>query len=542
MTANIDQEIDNIAESLAKSSAVANFTPDLLKATIREMGVSGLKAIIPSLNAAQKVLLKSVIEDMQKASNVLDLNPKNKDLNLEKPKARYTEADEALADEAKKKKQDEINHQGDDSVQEGQVIKAEVGLDMSEKDKKLEVLEKPPVSQAQRAAMHAAAEGDSTIGISAKVGKEFAEKDPGGKLPEHKTVKKSDGDADYAVDGDRNEQSSTGGTKCEAKSPQSTDEKKQSKKEPIMSMEDKKSAAKKNLHGMMKRMQDRKMEKALCVAKLAENMNVDASKIDQLWDLVAKSDVLCDSCGKKPEDHQVAPCEMVKTGGKAKPTAPASGKAKETADEGEQAPNIKKGGPGSGPKKGSLDAIQKSDSFFYEDETFYTPKNPSNPFTNRTHGQNVTYSVDKFVEEATTAQVNSLAKSNFFYTNEDVKAKPASYIDDLIANHMDHDDRWTNVEEVVVKASPLTKLVKSFKNEDLDDMMVERDSWGIIINKAVNPAEEAMAQQVRDNAKAQAESKRKEEQDQRDAKIDSKLTLIDEHAGRAVNPQMVKCK
>ena len=233
---------------------------------------------------------------------------------------------------------------------------------------------------------------------------------------------------------------------------------------------------------------------------------------------------------------------MVKTGGKAKPSAPASGKAKETADEGEQAPNIKKGGPGSGPKKGSLDAIQKSDSFFYEDETFYTPKNPSNPFTNRTHGQNVTYSVDKFVEEATTAQVNSLAKSNFFYTNEDVKAKPASYIDDLIANHMDHDDRWTNVEEVVVKASPLTKLVKSFKNEDLDDMMVERDSWGIIINKAVNPAEEAMAQQVRDNAKAQAESKRKEEQDQRDAKIDSKLTLIDEHAGRAVNPQMVKCK
>ena len=41
----------------------------------------------------------------------------------------------------------------------------------------------PPRSQAQREAMHAAAEGHSTLGIPKKVGEEYDEADPGGKLP-----------------------------------------------------------------------------------------------------------------------------------------------------------------------------------------------------------------------------------------------------------------------------------------------------------------------------------------------------------------------
>lgn len=44
----------------------------------------------------------------------------------------------------------------------------------------------PPVSEAQRKAMHAAAGGKSTLGIPQSVGKEFAEADPGGTLPEKK--------------------------------------------------------------------------------------------------------------------------------------------------------------------------------------------------------------------------------------------------------------------------------------------------------------------------------------------------------------------
>lgn len=48
----------------------------------------------------------------------------------------------------------------------------------------------PAVSQAQRAAMGAAASGHSTLGIPAKVGKEFIAADPGGKLPERKAAPK----------------------------------------------------------------------------------------------------------------------------------------------------------------------------------------------------------------------------------------------------------------------------------------------------------------------------------------------------------------
>lgn len=43
----------------------------------------------------------------------------------------------------------------------------------------------PPVSQAQRAAMRAAAAGHSTLGIPKSVGQDFSAADPGGKLPAH---------------------------------------------------------------------------------------------------------------------------------------------------------------------------------------------------------------------------------------------------------------------------------------------------------------------------------------------------------------------
>ena len=47
----------------------------------------------------------------------------------------------------------------------------------------------PPVSQAQRRAMGAAMGGKSNLGIPKKVGKEFIDADPGGKLPERKKKK-----------------------------------------------------------------------------------------------------------------------------------------------------------------------------------------------------------------------------------------------------------------------------------------------------------------------------------------------------------------
>ncbi len=54
---------------------------------------------------------------------------------------------------------------------------------------KMEPLSKPPVSEAQRKAMHAAAKGKSNLDIPKSVGKDFAESDPGGKLPEKKMEK-----------------------------------------------------------------------------------------------------------------------------------------------------------------------------------------------------------------------------------------------------------------------------------------------------------------------------------------------------------------
>lgn len=41
----------------------------------------------------------------------------------------------------------------------------------------------PPRSEAQRRAMHAAAAGKSKLGIPRAVGKDYAQADPGGKLP-----------------------------------------------------------------------------------------------------------------------------------------------------------------------------------------------------------------------------------------------------------------------------------------------------------------------------------------------------------------------
>ena len=46
----------------------------------------------------------------------------------------------------------------------------------------------PMQSEAQRRAMHAAAEGKSTLGIPKSVGKEFSDADKHGKLPERKSL------------------------------------------------------------------------------------------------------------------------------------------------------------------------------------------------------------------------------------------------------------------------------------------------------------------------------------------------------------------
>jgi hypothetical protein len=56
----------------------------------------------------------------------------------------------------------------------------------------------PPVSEAQRRAMYAAAAGKSTLGIPQSVGKEFTRKDPGGKLPKRRLERSGNTDQQIA--------------------------------------------------------------------------------------------------------------------------------------------------------------------------------------------------------------------------------------------------------------------------------------------------------------------------------------------------------
>lgn len=76
-----------------------------------------------------------------------------------------------------------VNHKHNTGVSAGAGVE-----DVPAAQMKAESLSKPPVSQAQRAAMGAAASGHSTLGIPKKVGKEFIDADKGGKLPVHKNT------------------------------------------------------------------------------------------------------------------------------------------------------------------------------------------------------------------------------------------------------------------------------------------------------------------------------------------------------------------
>lgn len=61
----------------------------------------------------------------------------------------------------------------------------------------------PPKSEAQRAAMHAAASGHSTLGIPASVGAEFVATDAGGKLPVKAVPKRKKRPGQYTLPRDK---------------------------------------------------------------------------------------------------------------------------------------------------------------------------------------------------------------------------------------------------------------------------------------------------------------------------------------------------
>lgn len=284
--------------------------------------------------------------------------------NMAKPK--QDDADEALMDEAKKKKQQEIRHQGgvdDGSGLEGQIIKAESMEDASKKIMAMEV-------------------------------KEHGTKDPKKLVEAEKQEHKEEGKEPM----EKGEASAMPSDKVPEQ------------------MED--SAEKKDkLKGMMKRMQERKMEKSACVAVLAKSFDVAEEKLAQVWEIMEKSDA---SEATKPKDQpeaaQVEVPVQMKDGAPVKKKEPMSGHAADVADE-----------------NGAPKPMMKS--FYHEEEQVYSGN--EDVFKSNRYGKNTHFSVDAYIEEQAVAQASSLKKSTFQYLDADTMAKsmdPAQMEVDQVVN------------------------------------------------------------------------------------------------------------
>ena len=425
----ITKEIEVMAEQMEKSVQTKEFSLDLIKSTVIKLGPEGLKKAAAKLTPEQKELLKGVLEDMKKSHK--DSTP-NKQESLE-PQSNSTPdgdykfnedskppqlaQDEVLSEEARKRNQMEHRNQGGVPVEgwEGQVIKSE------DIEKGGSGSGRKPLAPGQ-----AGVESLKNLRARAEESKEVQAKFQEGKEEAPAAPK---------------------------------------------SLEEKKKIAKGNVKAIMKKMQAGKIAKADACYKMAKSLGVDQGKLEQLWDLLAKGDVLPEK--GNPEGSQSAvPSQMkgdegagVQGGedpsvpkyknGKAKnPAMDDSGTPKTTADGGEQPPK----------------PLKKADNYFHDEgEPVYIAKSQANPFAVRTTGQNAAYAVDQFIENEANAQKERLSKSTFDYEDD------------------------------------AERLVKS------DD-----------------PTE---ADVVNANAKKKADGKREEKQEIRQLKTDEKLSRIEGHSG-----------
>lgn len=129
---NIEQEIDQAAAELAKSTETAH---EQLFETIRKLGPDGIKAKLPTLEKSERELLLSALQEMKKAVE-MDKNYQAKfvqgkitDTIIQEDKADDNQDEKLVMDSAAT-----INHQGTPTPGwEGQVIK---GKDMKKEEVK----------------------------------------------------------------------------------------------------------------------------------------------------------------------------------------------------------------------------------------------------------------------------------------------------------------------------------------------------------------------------------------------------------------------
>jgi hypothetical protein len=566
---DLNQEISEMAGKMEKSVQATEFTIDMLKTTITKLGVEGLKKAIPTLSDDQKVLLKGVLEEMKKSHTgpipnkqeslepVSNSTPSGDYLFNEEERPAFTEHDEDLSEEARKRKQMEHRNQGGIPVEgwEGQVIKSEdlekkapKGVDPEKhescvKDVKAEGHDVGSAHAICTASMKKADDAaDTDENDMEKGGSGSGRKPLNPALQGLESVKNLRARAQEEKDV-QSKFNSAPKPKNEAKHlKKDGDEKEEMNVEAITpnapTPEDKKKIAKANLKKIISRMQERKLEKNTACAYMAKSLGIDAGKLEMVWDALAKSDVLPEKgnaegsqsnppahmrtdakAGVNDPDSPEVPKYEDKSAKKKPESLPMSGKAHETADEGEQPPA----------------PMKKSDGYFYEEPEVYMAKS-ANPFVNRSVGQNAHYKVDAFIELEATSQKQRLAKSTFDYQDDvetlvksaadldtqavvDANAKAAankkkddaaevrqikvdeklsriegqggpkmpmlkgkmkkSYVDDLIEKSLDMDQDALDTAILNVRAEAVnTFFMKSFDDADMDALFGEQDYMG----------------------------------------------------------------
>lgn len=403
----IEQEIDNISEKMEKSVKAEETTRALLMKTVLELGPTGLKKALPTLSQDQKELLKSIMSDMKKIKDTQSLEP---DVNTtpmgdakynSDERQRYDARDEELVTEAEKRRQMSHRNQGGNPIEgwEGQIIKAD---EMSEKQDAHEKAEDKELKK---------------IKASEKKLEEGQEK----------VEKGADGGGDYGVDGDNMMKNLKKDMKVGKEMELCKKDHEHGPECMVDENAEKKALAKANVSKMMKRMQERKMEKSVCISALAKNLGATQESVAKAWDAIAKSEKYKYDDGTVGENisegeqsdvpelmkkdvagavHDEASPEVPayhdKAAKKAKAEKPMSGKEKEEADE--MTREV--------PETMSSHKDMKKSYFHQEDEVYASRKNPLLT-------KSLTYSVDKFIEESEVATKNVLAKSTFMYLPEE---------------------------------------------------------------------------------------------------------------------------
>lgn len=439
----IDQEIENIAEKMEKGTAMTEFSIDLIKSTIKELGAEDLKKAAVILNEDQKALLKSILEDMKKASN--DLEPASKttpvgDETENENKPTQTEHDEYLADEAKKRKQMEHKNQGGNNPPEGwegQVIKAapmtkkeEAKTLISMEEKEHGTKDPKKLIEAEKKENTDCAHGMDMKKCSTCMAKSEDDMEKGGSGSGRKPINP----ALAGVESVKTMQTlAEEAQKIQANFKEAPKPKHEHEEEtPAMSLDEKKKVAKTNLKKMMKRMQERSMEKSACIAILAKNLEVDGDKLSAVWDALAKSDVLPEK--GNPEGAQSSVPSQMKGDGSGAVHDPEEADVPAYKDKKAKKPSTE-AKPESGAAAQTADAAMakvpstmghKGDmkkSFWHEEAAVYEGK--QDIFKSNKFGKNAHYSVDSYIEAEADAQKARLSKSTFDYSDDETPAPKA---------------------------------------------------------------------------------------------------------------------